>query len=30
LLDPENDKVTLAALSRAAKAIGRSLHLELQ
>ena len=30
LLDPENDKVTLAALSRAAKAIGRSLRLELQ
>lgn len=30
LLDPENDKVTLVALSRAAKAIGRSLRLELQ
>lgn len=30
LLDPKNDKVTLAALSRAAKAVGRSLRLELQ
>lgn len=30
LLDPNNDKVTLAALSRAAKAMGRSLRLELQ
>lgn len=30
LLDPENDKVTLAALSRAAKAVGRTLRLELQ
>lgn len=30
LLDPENDKVTLATLLRAAKAIGRSLRLELQ
>lgn len=30
LLDPENDKVSLAALSRAAKAIGRSLHIELR
>jgi len=30
LLDPENDKVTLAALSRAARVIGRSLLLELR
>lgn len=30
LLDPENDKVTLAALSQAAKAVGRTLRLELQ
>jgi hypothetical protein len=30
LLDPDNDKVTLAALSRAAKAMGRTLRLELQ
>ena len=30
LLDPENDKVTLLALSRAAKAVGRTLRLELQ
>ena len=29
-LDPENDKVTLAALSQAAKAVGRTLRLELQ
>ncbi len=29
LLDPNNDKVTLAALSQAAKAVGRTLHLEL-
>ena len=30
LLDPENDKVTLAALSQAAKAVSRTLRLELQ
>lgn len=30
LLDPTNDKVTLAALSQAAKAVGRKLRLELQ
>jgi antitoxin HicB len=30
LLDPSNDGVTLAVLSRAAKAVGRSLKLELQ
>lgn len=30
LLDPDNDKVTLAALSRAARAVGRTLRLELQ
>lgn len=30
LLDPKNDKVTLAALSQAAKAFGRTLRLELQ
>jgi len=29
LLDPDNDSVTLATLSRAAKAVGRSLRLEL-
>ncbi len=29
LLDPENDKVTLATLSKAAQAVGRTLHLEL-
>ena len=29
LLDPENDSVTLGMLSRAAKAVGRSLRLEL-
>lgn len=29
LLDPNNDKVTLAALSQAAKAVGRTLRLEL-
>ena len=29
LLDPENDTVTLAALARAAKAVGRSLSVEL-
>lgn len=30
LLDPENDKVTLATLSRAAKVVGRELTLELR
>ena len=30
LLDPENDKVTLATLSRAAKVVGRELILELR
>ena len=30
LLDPGNDKVTLAALSRAAKVVGRELILELR
>ena len=30
LLDPENDKVTLATLSRAAKVVGRKLTLELR
>lgn len=29
LLDPENDKITIAMLARAAKVVGRSLHLEL-
>jgi predicted XRE-type DNA-binding protein len=29
LLDPDNDSVTLAALARAAKAVGRSLSVEL-
>jgi antitoxin HicB len=29
LLDPENESVTLGTLARAAKAIGRSLRLEL-
>lgn len=29
LLDPKNDGVTLATLKRAAKALGRSLRLEL-
>ncbi len=29
LLDPENDTVTLSALARAAKAVGRSLSVEL-
>ena len=29
LLDPENDGVTVAVLSRAAKAVGRRLKLEL-
>ena len=30
LLDPENDRVTIATLAKAAKAVGRSLHLELR
>ncbi len=30
LLDPEKDNVTLATLARAARAVGRTLHLELQ
>lgn len=30
LLDPKNDTVTLAILVRAARAVGRSLRLELQ
>ncbi|HBH27303.1 MAG: XRE family transcriptional regulator [Desulfofustis sp. PB-SRB1] len=30
LLDPENENITLAALSRAAQAVGRTLHLELR
>ena len=30
LLDPDNDKVTLSALSRAAKVVGRELSLELR
>lgn len=29
LLDPENDRVTLGVLSRAARVLGRSLKLEL-
>lgn len=29
LLDPDNDSVTLATLKRAAKALGKSLRLEL-
>jgi DNA-binding Xre family transcriptional regulator len=29
LLDPENDSVTLGVLARAAKAVGRSIRLEL-
>ncbi len=29
LLDPSNEGVTLAALSKAAQAVGRTLHLEL-
>ena len=29
LLDPKNDSVTLATLKRAAKALGRTLRLEL-
>ncbi len=30
LLDPDNDGVTVSALARAAKAVGRSLSLELR
>ncbi len=30
LLDPDNDGVTLAVLSRAAQAVGRTIKLELQ
>ncbi|MYD75863.1 MAG: helix-turn-helix domain-containing protein [Gammaproteobacteria bacterium] len=30
LLDPKKENVTLATLARAAKAIGRTLHLELR
>lgn len=30
LLDPDNDKVTLSTLSRAAKVVGRELTIELQ
>jgi transcriptional regulator with XRE-family HTH domain len=30
LLDPDNDTVTLATLARAAKAVGRTLKVELQ
>lgn len=30
LLDPENDGVTLAVLSRAAQVVGRTIKLELQ
>lgn len=30
LLDPEKENVTLATLARAARAIGRTLHLELR
>ena len=30
LLDPNNDTVMLATLARAAKAVGRTLRLELQ
>jgi len=29
LLDPENDSVTLSTLTRAAKAVGRQLRMEL-
>jgi DNA-binding Xre family transcriptional regulator len=29
LLDPENESVTLATLTRAAHAVGRNLHMEL-
>jgi hypothetical protein len=29
ILDPENDTVSLATLSRAAELVGRKLHLEL-
>ncbi len=30
LLDPDNDTVTLATLAKAARAVGRTLKLELQ
>ena len=30
LLDPDNDRVTLSVLSRAARVLGRSLNLELR
>ncbi len=30
VLDPDNDKVSLAALSRAARVVGRELRLELR
>ena len=30
LLDPDNDRVTLGVLSRAARVLGRSLNFELQ
>lgn len=30
ILDPNNDSVTLGVLVRAAQAVGRKLHLELQ
>jgi len=30
ILDPNNDSVTLGVLARAAQAVGRKLHLELQ
>ncbi len=30
LLDPDNDRVTLGVLSRAARVLGRSLNLELR
>jgi antitoxin HicB len=30
LLDPENDSVTLGTLARAARAVGRRLHVELR
>jgi antitoxin HicB len=30
LLDPDNETVTLATLARAARAVGRTLRLELQ
>jgi antitoxin HicB len=30
LLDPDNDSVTLATLARAARAVGRTIRLQLQ